>query len=131
MAKTSMNDIFTFNEAVEYVGLHPQTLEYHQREGNLVPDRQLVGGDRLYHRATLDAFKDKFRAEGMTPPEIRERYGITFNQYRYAFRMKRQAPIVGNRGAGKMPVYSLATVKLIADAEGWTEVTADPAAASA
>lgn len=122
MTRASIYDIFTFNEAREYLGLHAQTLEYHQRKGNLIPDRQLTSGDRLYYRATLDAFKAKFRTEGLTPYEIMARYGISFNKYRYAFRMKRQVPVAGNRGAGRMPVYHEATVKQIADAEGWSEV---------
>lgn len=113
------SDIFTFPEAVAYLDLHAQTLEHHQRQGNLIPDRQLAGGDRIYFRATLDRFKEDHQSDGLTFQDMAAMYNINRRSAWYAFSVKRNVEPIGKRGRGGSNAYSRNMVAIVAEAEGW------------
>lgn len=112
-----MKSLYTFTQAAEYLGLHTQTLERHQRDGRLTADYQFENGERAYTQETLDAYRRRWQSQMLTAEEIQDLFGITRETFWYHFRKKRNIQHDAKRGRAEC--FSDAKIMMIARTEKW------------
>lgn len=110
-------DAYTIKEAAEYLGMHKQNIEAHQRSGKLVPDFKFQDGSRMYSAETLRTYQVRWQSNMLTMREIGELFKIPKHRVFWAFRQKRAISPDGKRG--KADVYSDAKIMMVGSSERW------------
>lgn len=114
MDKQVVKEVFSTAEACEYLDMDLPTFRYHVYiKKHLIPDRK-IGRSLIFSRATLEAFKKKYRADGYTMPEVAEHLGVELSLIRHhVFNTKL---LVANRKNGKQHIFDRETVEAFSQA---------------
>lgn len=90
--------LYSTAEAADYVGLAEETLKYHIYKRQHLAADYTIGGDLIFLQATLDDFKAKHQAEGVTIQEAADALGVDRNWvHNHVYNTKRLTAI-GKRG---------------------------------
>ena len=122
-----LDSYYTTDSAATFLGITSTTIRNLTIRKELRPVK--VGNANLYHIDVLLACKDRLYADGLSPRQIGEKYGVHKSMVHYHFsRLNVRSIGVDGRRKGQPSIFDPDTVEKMAKIIGWTvsEDWADP-----
>lgn len=112
-----MNDIVSFKEAIEYLGVSDSTLRRLCQNGEIT----VIGAGARHNflKEDLQKLKGRIKPDGLTHAEIAERFAISRQSVERRFKQYHVKPCGLNRYGGHL--YDEKTVKYFTSLFGWVE----------
>ena len=90
--------LYSTVEAAAYLGVNPETLRYHIYDKQHIQADYTIGRDLAFLEETLDAFRQKHQAQGLTIKEAALYLGIDVTVVRYHVYTSKRLKPDGKRG---------------------------------
>jgi DNA-binding CsgD family transcriptional regulator len=101
--------LYSTAEAAEYLGIHLETLKYHIYDQKHIEPDYTIGRDLAFLQSTLDDFKAKHQAKGLTMKEAAEYLGVNVSWIRN--HVYNTGKLVPDGKSGTTHVFSMATLE--------------------
>lgn len=117
MTDTTINELYTNQQAADYLGVARKAIRRLVMVGKLKPLR--VGHVTVYTRKNLEQIKQELFAEGMTFSEIGNYYGVHRASVAHHFKRLGVKPVGRDNHRRGGEVFDFETVKKFAELLGW------------